>query len=85
MAIDLSSDFNIAARGCFQEASAIFQSIDCEFAQWQDSNGQNAKNIVDGERKQFQTVIEEARTVKSALHEIEELAENIENISRKRG
>lgn len=84
MALDISSHFNSAARGCFQEASSIFQSIEGDFGQWQDVKGQNARKVVDGERKQFQAIVEEAKNVRSAMREIETLADKVESISRKK-
>ena len=84
MAIDLSTKFNTAARGCFQEVASIFQSIDADFAQWQDSKGRNAKEVVEGERKQFQVIVDEAKNVRTFLREIEELAEKVENDIKKK-
>ena len=84
MILEISSSFNSAARSCFQEASSIFQSIDGEFGQWQDAKGKNAKRVVDGEKKQFQIVVDEAKNVRSILKEIETIAEKVESISRKK-
>lgn len=84
MTLEIRSSFNTAVRSCFHEASSIFQSIEGEFSQWQDSKGQKVQRIIENEKKQFQLVLNEAKNVRNALKEIEAVAEKVEGISRKK-
>ena len=77
------SEFRVVAQRCFSESSGILREIKSELNNWNDSRAVTVKDYVENSRRSFQLVCDAAGSVESDIQKMREIADKVENISRK--
>ena len=77
------SEFRATAQRCFSEASSVLREIKSELNNWNDSKSVTVKEYVENARRSFQLVCDAAGNVDVDIQKMREIADKVENISRK--